>query len=67
MKSIINFITEKLKINKNIKLSPLSRQTMNNWIIDDAKPGDIICYQDSDLYFVYVLSLLSSFDFLPLL
>lgn len=45
MKTITNFIFEKLKLSKDIALE--------EWNINNAADGDIIQWNDSELYFIY--------------
>lgn len=48
MKQIIEFINEKLIINKNIKI----KRNLDDWSIETAEDGDIV--KDwNDLYFIY--------------
>jgi len=46
MKSINNFIIEKLQLNVQSKLK--------DWTIEDAKEGDIITFKDNDIYMVFI-------------
>jgi len=48
MKQIIEFINEKLIINKNIKI----KRNLDDWTIETAQDGDIV-ELDEDLLFIY--------------
>ncbi len=48
MKQIIEFINEKLIINKNIKI----KRNLDNWTIENAQDGDIV-ELDKSLLFIY--------------
>ena len=48
MKQIIEFINEKLIINKNIKI----KRNLDDWTIKTAQDGDIV-EMDEDLLFIY--------------
>ena len=48
MKNLDNFIFEKLKLNKDIKIT-----NKDNWTIKDAEEGDFIQWNGRELYFIF--------------